>query len=137
MTIPTENEPVTNLDTVEAACRILRTFFNIAKAWRLTSHEQTLLLGVSEDTSNLWRSGQVAAPLPAGILERLGYVLDIYTALQDLLPIQERADAWVRHANTADLFGGEPAITLMLSGDIDNLRAVAAYLCAQTTHAGA
>lgn len=117
-----------DLGTVEVARAVLRTFFNIAKAWSLTAREQEVLLGVSQPTCYRWRHGQVASALGADTLERLGYVLNIYAALQILLPVQERADAWVRQPNTAPLFGGEPALKRMLGGRVGDLKVVADYL---------
>jgi hypothetical protein len=119
---------VKDLGTVETARKVLRAFFNIAKAWRLTPGEQEVLLGVSQPTCYRWRNDQVASALPVDTLERLGYILNIYAALQILLPVQERADAWVRQANTAPLFGGEPALKRMLGGRVGDLKVVADYL---------
>lgn len=117
-----------DLGTVEAARAILRTFFTIAKSWGLSPSEQEALLGVSQPTCYRWRNDQVASALSADTLERLGYILNIYAALQILLPIQERADGWVRRPNTAPLFGGEPALKRMLGGQVGDLKVVADYL---------
>jgi hypothetical protein len=123
-----EKPQTTDLGTVEAARKVLRAFFNIAKAWRLVPGEQGALLGVSQPTCYRWRNGQTTAALPGDTLERLGYVLNIYAALQILLPVPERADAWVRQPNTAPLFGGEPALSRMLGGRVGDLKVVADYL---------
>lgn len=120
------------LDTVEAAGVALRIFFNIADAWGLTPQEQEQLLDVNQATCSHWRNGQVHEVLPAHTVQRLGYILTIYAALQTLLPIPERADAWVRQPNSAPLFGGQPAITVMAS-QIDGLQAVADYMTAEAT----
>lgn len=117
-----------DLGTVEAARKVLRTFFNIAQAWGLSSSEQEVLLGVSQPTCYRWRNGQVASALAADTLERLGYLLNIYAALQMLLPVQERADGWIRLPNTAPLFGGESALKRMLGGRVGDLKVVADYL---------
>jgi hypothetical protein len=61
-------------------------------------------------------------------LERLSYILNIYAALQILLPYQRRADAWLRQPNTASPFDGEPAISRMLGGSVLDLKSVADYL---------
>jgi len=117
-----------NLGTVDAARKVLRTFFNIARAWHLTNGEQEVILGVSQPTCYRWRNDQVASALSADTLERLGYVLNIYAALQILLPVQERADAWIKQPNTAPLFGGESALKRMLGGRVGDLKVVADYL---------
>ncbi|PTT78429.1 hypothetical protein DBR42_23515 [Pelomonas sp. HMWF004] len=120
------------LDTVEAARAALRIFFNIADAWGLTPQEQEQLLDVAQATCSLWRDGKVHEALSAHTLQRLGYVLTIYAALQILLPVPERADAWVRQPNAAPLFGGQPAITMMV-GQMGGLQAVAEYLASAPT----
>lgn len=116
------------LGTPEAARAVLGAFFNIARAWRLTSDEEDVLLGADRLTCERWRRGDIAESLSENSLRRLGYVLNIYAALQVLLPVRERADNWVHQANEAEVFGGQPAIGLMLSGRTDGLRAVADYL---------
>ena len=55
-------------------------------------------------------------------------MFNIYAALQILLPIPERTDAWIKLPNTAPLFGGASALDLMLKGGVEHLRAVAQYL---------
>lgn len=115
------------LDTVEAARAALQIFFKIADAWGLTHREQAQLLDVDQAICSHWRDGKVPEALPARTMQRLGYVLTIYAALQSLLPVPERADAWVRQPNAAPLFGGQPAITMM-AGQVGGLQAVADYL---------
>lgn len=117
-----------DLGTVEAARVVLKTFFEIAKAWDLTPGEQETLLGVSQPTCYRWRTGQVTSALGADTLERLGYILNIYAALRLLLPVQERADSWVRQPNRSPLFGGETALRRMLGGRVGDLKVVADYL---------
>ncbi|MFG6417213.1 antitoxin Xre-like helix-turn-helix domain-containing protein [Roseateles sp. DC23W] len=117
-----------DLGTVEAARSILRAFFNIAKAWGLSPSEQEVLLGVSQPTCYRWRNGQIASSLSGDTLERLGYLMNIYAALQILLPVQERADTWLRVPNKAPLFAGEPALKRMLGGQVGDLKVVADYL---------
>lgn len=120
------------VDTVEAARAALRILFNIADAWGLTHREQEQLLDVDQATCSHWRDGKVHESLPAPTLQRLGYVLTIYAALQTLLPVPERADAWVLQPNAAPLFGGQPAITMMV-GPVGGLQAVADYLASVPT----
>lgn len=117
-----------DLDTVEAASTVLLVFFRIARAWGLSPDEQAILLGVNQATCDAWRDERVDSALPGDTLERLGYILNIYSALQTALPVQERADAWVRAPNRAAMFGGEPVLKRMLSGQVADLKAVADYL---------
>lgn len=117
-----------NLHTVEAARTVLRAFFNIADAWNLRPDEQGKLLGVTATTCRRWRESQVDVPLTADRLERLAYILNIYAALHVVIPVPERADAWMRKQNNAPLFGGESALKRMLGGLIGDLKVVADYL---------
>lgn len=119
---------IVDVRTVDAARTLLRTFFNIADAWQLKTGEQERLLGVNESVFTAWRNGAVASPLSDDTLRRVGYVVNIYAALQILLPSGERANAWVHTPNTAERFGGEPALTRMLGGRVDDLKLVSEYL---------
>ncbi len=116
------------LDAPAAAGAALRTFFNISHAWDLSAPEEQRLLGVPRSTLYAWRAGDYPARLDAGTLERLSYLFGIYSALQVLFPVAERADAWVRKPNTAPLFGGESALARMLGGQVADLFQVRQYL---------
>ena len=123
-------EPV-DLGTPQAARALLRTFFNIAQAWKLDAREAMALLGVrSRSTYYAWKDGKAGA-LPRDTLERLSYVLGIYKALQMLLPSDESADAWMRKPNDAPLFGGRSALERLASGNVADLYEVRRYLDAQ------
>jgi hypothetical protein len=97
----------------------LEAFFNLTTEWSLTAKQAIVLLGSpSERTYYRWRDGKVSA-LPNDTLERIGVILGIYKALQILLPIQERANAWLKRPNEA--FGAESALDMMLKGRVENL----------------
>jgi len=66
------------------------------------------------------------AGLPRDTLERISVLLGIYKAINILLPVRERAAAWIKKPNKA--FGGESALDVMLKGRVDNLYAVRRYL---------
>lgn len=120
-----------DLGTRETAQALLRTFFSIAAAWKLSSREAMTLLGLrSRSTYHLWKGGK-AGPLSPDTLERISYVLGIYKALQILLPSDEAADAWIRKPNAAQVFGGRSALDRMLSGNVADLYEVRRYLDAQ------
>lgn len=113
-----------------AAQAALRSFWRLAEAWKLDVHEQTTLLGVGRTTLYQWKGGKVG-PLDRHVLERLSYLFGIYAALQILLPVKERADAWVREPNDAPLFGGRSALERMMGGQVADLYVVRHYLDAQ------
>lgn len=128
--LPAEH-PQPDLATREAGQAILRTFFSIAAAWKLSPREAMTLLGLrSRSTYHVWKDGK-SGPLPRDTLERLSYVLGIYKALQMLLPSDEAADAWIRKPNAAPLFGGKSALERLLSGNVSDLYEVRRYLDAQ------
>ena len=120
-----------SLDRKALSAPALRTFFRIAALWNLSVDEQMTLLGVtSHSTFFKWKRAQDAI-LPKDTLERISYLLGIYKALQILLPDERAADAWIRKPNVAPLFGGQSALSRMLSGHVSDLYVVRQYLDAQ------
>jgi hypothetical protein len=119
-----------DLTSVAAAEAALRSFWRIADAWQLNAPEQQVLLGVSRTTLYQWKQGKVS-PLDRHVLERLSYLFGIYAALHILLPVPERADGWLRRANTAPFLGGGSALERMLGGQVSDLFVVREYLDAQ------
>lgn len=115
----------------ETAAQALAVFFRIAERWGLGAAEKQALLGVSRSVFYRWQAGQVGAPLDGATAERLSYLFRIYAALQVLLPVRERADAWLRQPNSAPLFGGSTALARLLGGRVGDLKEVADFLDAQ------
>jgi DNA-binding XRE family transcriptional regulator len=122
--------PRVDLDSPATAAAALRVFWRLADAWGLSAAEQATLLGVGRTTLYQWKQGKVG-PLDRHVLERLSHLFGIYAALQILLPVPERADAWVRKPNDAPLFGGRSALDRMLGGQVSDLFVVRQYLDAQ------
>jgi hypothetical protein len=60
----------------------------------------------------------------------MSYVVGIYKDINNLLPLRERADRWMRAIN--DAFAGVSALDLMVSDGITGLKHVREYLAAQT-----
>ena len=99
----------------------MRTFLNVAKAWELGVEEQRALLGwPAASTYHKYKGGNVGA-LPYDMLIRISLVLGIYKALHILYPDDALADRWVKVPNGNPMFGGRPALSLMLDGGIDGL----------------
>ena len=119
-----------DLKSDAAAAAALRTFWRLADAWQLSSAEQLALLGVGKTTFYQWKQGKVAA-LDKHVLERLSYLFGIYAALQILLPVPERANAWIRKPNEAPFLAGQSALQRMLGGQVADLFVVRQYLDAQ------
>jgi hypothetical protein len=107
----------------------LRAFARIAKLWQLSVEEQRTLLGQPPRSSFFaWRRHPEKAVLPRDTLERLSNILGIYKSLQILFPDPAVADAWIRKPNSAPPFGGQPALTRMLAGNVSDLYLVRRYL---------
>ena len=120
-----------DLRTSAAAASALAVYFRIADRWGLDAAQKQALLGASRSLYYRWQAGTVTAPLDAATAERLSYLFRIYAALQVLLPVRERADAWLQHPNSAPLFGGGTALSRMLAGQVGDLKVVADFLDAQ------
>src|SRR5215212_8799882 len=104
----------------------LTTFFRIAAEWELDAAQQMTLLGLTSRTTFFrWKKTPPAA-LPPDTLERLSHVFGIYKSLEILLP-SAAATIWIHQPNSAPLFGGRPALDLMLNG-VAGLFLVRAYL---------
>ncbi len=99
----------------------IRSFFNIANVWGLLVDEQRALLGFpAPSTYHKYKAGQIGT-LSYDTLTRVSLILGIYKALHILYPDDELADRWIRLPNSNELFGGRPAINLMMDGGIDGL----------------
>jgi hypothetical protein len=120
-----------DVSSPEAGAAALRTFFNIAAAWKIGAGVQMALLGLrSRSTFNRWKQGEGVALSPDTI-ERLSYIFGIYKALQVLLPDAASADGWIHRPNDAPLFGGRSALERLAAGRVSDLYQVRQYLDAQ------
>ncbi|MGI9294324.1 MAG: MbcA/ParS/Xre antitoxin family protein [Pseudomonadales bacterium] len=120
------SRPLAAFDPALTDTVALKAFFNLAREWDLSRDEQITLLGKpSARTYYRWRNGNVSG-LPHDTLERISVLLGIYKATHILLPVAERANAWVKRPNKA--FGGEAALAVMLKGRVDHLYRVRRYL---------
>ncbi len=119
-------------DSAKIARGTLRTFFNIASAWRLDTEQAMRLLGLgSRSTYFKWKKHPESAKLGQDKLERLSYIFGIYKSLQVLLPKPESADQWIHRPNKAAPFQGRSALERMLSGHVADLYVVRQYLDSQ------
>lgn len=109
----------------------LRAFNQIAKAWSLTTSEQSAVLGQSVDVAVAVAQTDIVEDLRPEVLERISYVLGIYRALHTIFPSQAQANGWIRRPNRADVFNGAPALTFMCSGSVEDLALVRSYLEAE------
>ena len=99
----------------------MRSFLKIAKAWGLSVDEQRGLLGwPAASTYYKYKAGEVGT-LSYDTLTRISLLLGIYKALHILYPDDSLADRWVKLPNSNAMFGGKPALSLMVDGGIDGL----------------
>jgi uncharacterized protein (DUF2384 family) len=108
----------------------LKAFFGIAHKWRLSTEQESILLGIPLSTLYRWKSKQDGS-LNSDTLERISYVLGIYKALRILLPNEETANKWLHKPNSAFLFGGKSALDKLLKGHVIDLADVRRYLDAE------
>ena len=107
----------------------LRTFFNIAEAWKLSKDQMITLLGnPSHGTFYNWKSNP-PKNIHRDTLERISYILGIYKAIRILLPHEESAHKWPSKSNKA--FNGKSALDLMLQGRVADLASMRQYLDAE------
>ncbi|MEM7251555.1 MAG: MbcA/ParS/Xre antitoxin family protein [Pseudomonadota bacterium] len=110
----------------------LRTFFNIQSVWEISNDAAMTLLGLtSRSTFFKWKKTPDKARLSKDTVERLSYVFGIYKAINILLPEPAAADAWLKKPNDAAVFGGQSALSRMLSGQVADLYVVRQYLDAE------
>jgi len=99
----------------------IRTFFNISNVWQLSNEEQRGLLGwPPESTFYKYKSGETGT-LSFDTLMRISIVLGIYKDLHILYSEPDLADRWIKLPNSNQLFGGQTALSLMISNGMDGL----------------
>ena len=110
----------------------LRTFLAIADLWVLSEEERRLVLGYpSRSTYHNWAKlarEHRDISLDVDTLVRISAVLGIHQALGILYPTEREGLAWLRGANTATVFGGQPPLALVASGSQDGLLTVRRFL---------
>lgn len=107
----------------------LRTFFKIARLWKLTPEQEAMLLGLqSKDSLTDLSDSGFLKPLGPETIIRISYVLGIYKQLNTLLPIPANADDWLKKPNSAKLFNGTSALEFSLKDPDKHLPLLLAYL---------
>ena len=128
--IPIRPPPETHGQVTEEEARaMLRAVLNLLDRWQLSKQEKLVLLGApSERTFQRWRAGEIG-PLPNDTVHRLGDLLGIHKALRYMFTDLARAYSWVKRPN--QVFGGRPALDVMLQGAPSDINRVRAYLDAE------
>jgi len=125
MTISTPSIP--DVDSPEAARAGVHAVINMRKRWKLTWAQLARLLGVrSESTLQNW-SSRVPETLAPDTLERMGYLMGIYYALEQIRG-GERSEQWLHSVNAGNPFFGRSPLEYMLNGRMTDLLETYRYL---------
>jgi hypothetical protein len=111
----------------EAARAGVHAVLNLRNRWNLTWAQLARLLGVrSESTLQNW-SSRVPETLAPDTLERMGYLMGIYYALEQIRG-GERSQDWLRSPNVGNPFFGRSPLDYMLDGRMTDLMETYRYL---------
>ena len=107
----------------------LKAFFKLASLWKLSTEQQTILLGLEPSLNvnhlqNRVEAGEVVL-LTENQLERLSLIIGIRKGVELLYP-KERVDSVMHEPNKA--FDGRTLIEIMLDGSVQSLYRVRQYL---------
>lgn len=102
----------------EEGALLLAAFRKVAGALGLGLVDQAALLGVSRATVAGWKSAPGPDP---DKLDRMALFVGIFDLAAQAFPGERGAEGWLRRANTAALFGGDPPLTHLLTGRFEAL----------------
>jgi hypothetical protein len=109
----------------------LRSFFNVAEKWKLSTDDQRALLGwPPASTFFNYKKGE-AGTLGYDVLIRISLVLGIFKDLHILYPDAPLADRWLGLPNANPLFNGTNPIVFMAKGGLDAMYKVRRLLDAR------
>ncbi|HZZ33556.1 MAG TPA: MbcA/ParS/Xre antitoxin family protein, partial [Phenylobacterium sp.] len=110
----------------------MRSFTAIADLWGLNEEQRRLILGMpSRSTFHAWMKAAREhrdVTLDVDVLTRISAVLGIHQALELLHDEEPAAIAWLRRPHLAPVFGGQPPLSLVVSGTQDGLLHVRRFL---------
>lgn len=124
--------PVGTADRARLSGPGLRTFRNIANAWRLSEAQRIAALGhPGRSTYHAWIKKAVdhkPISLPFDTLVRISAVLGIYKALAILFLDQDQAVKWLSSPHQGTIFAGSSPLDLIVGGGQDGMMNVRRYL---------
>lgn len=106
----------------------LRTVLNILDAWHVSQKDRLAVLGCDQETYTRWFETRQLGKTSPDTLDRLSYILGIYSAVQTLFPDTANADTWVHRPNGSPEFGGQTPLAVMTQGNIEDLARVRRFL---------
>lgn len=116
-----------DVDSAEARRAGVHAMLRLRTRWRLTWPQLAQLLGLrSESTLHNW-SSRVPESLGRDVLERIGYLLAIFYALEQIRG-GERSGEWLRAPNAGSPFFGRSPLEFMLGGRMTDLMETHRYL---------
>ena len=104
----------------------LKAFHRVADRWGLERRDRATLLAASMRSIARWERDASPARLHRDQLERISYIVGIFSDLHVILGNSSLADEWVRRSNLD--FGGIPPLERMLMGNVGDLAYVRAYV---------
>lgn len=108
---------------------LARTTVNLFRAWKLSDAEAcTLLGGLSPRTWARWKEGAVGR-IDRDLRMRMAHLMGIHKGLRYLFRDPARGYAWIRKPNAT--FGGQPALDLMLRGEMSDLSTMREWIDAE------
>ncbi|WP_299154005.1 MbcA/ParS/Xre antitoxin family protein [uncultured Tateyamaria sp.] len=116
-------DPITDAE----AGAMLRAVVNLFAKWQITDEEAATLLDLPVRTYRRWKAGQPGR-LDRDTKARLSNIIGIHKALRLIFVDTARVYAWVKAPNAAF---GQPALHVMLGGELTDLMRVRRYLDAE------
>ena len=107
---------------------MLRAVLALFAKWQITDEDSATLLDLPLRTYRRWKAGQPGR-LDRDKKARLSNLLGIHKALRLIFTDPQRCYAWIKAPN-AD-FDGQPALAVMLGGDLTDLMRVRRLLDAE------
>jgi hypothetical protein len=98
----------------------------VADRWGLDKCARCTLLAASARSIKRWEANPPSVKLGRDRLERISYVLGIFTGLHTLFGEASLADEWILRSNLD--FGGASPLDRMLGGNVADLAFVRMYV---------
>ena len=115
----------------QALSKLIQLFDGLSRIWFLSTKERAQLLGLRGKCELSLLQNTEDKKLNLDTIGRIATLLDIFTALNVLLPSPHQADQWIRKRNSHSLFAGKEALEVMASGEGRGSESVRRYLWGQ------
>lgn len=102
----------------------LRAVINVLDIWNITKQDRLVLLGCDQKTYDDWVGTTELSECSPDTLERLSYILGIWSALAILFPDHTVADSWIHRPNSDPEFSGQTPFSVMKQHQTEGLSRV-------------